>query len=176
MKLDIGGGRGPSRVGDDWVNMDLRASGPGQIVHDIDVFPWPLNDASVEEAHSSHCFEHLTDMHTAIREVARVCHEGAMFILTVPHPWSRMALCQGHRHTVSPEQVRHWCQDFVADFFSGCPRRLDLDGVYYNRGDDYDELRQLHPFWTEDQVLRLCPGACHEVTYSMTVIPNEVCP
>jgi hypothetical protein len=29
----------------------------------------------------------------------------------------------GHRQVIAPAQFRHWCQDFIEDFFSGRPRR-----------------------------------------------------
>lgn len=51
--------------------------------------PWPWNDNSIEEAHSSHCLEHFDAMERIhfINELYRVLKPGAKATLIVPH-WS----------------------------------------------------------------------------------------
>lgn len=175
LKLNLGGGRHP--LDDSWTNVDLKPQGNNKLVCDLDVFPWPFEDASVSEIYSSHTFEHLLDPHRAIREVARICQEGAKVTIIVPHPWSQMAMCPGHRQVIAPHQFVHWCKDFVADFFTECPRRLRLDGVNYAPdGEFYPRFKKLYPTWKDSDIIQLCPGACHEIKGFITVIKNEICP
>ena len=54
MKLDIACGQ---RKQEGWTGIDL--SGDADIVHDLFVFPWPIESDSVEEASVSHFAEHI---------------------------------------------------------------------------------------------------------------------
>lgn len=175
VKLNLGGGYLP--LDPTWVNVDLKPQGDNGLVCDLDSFPWPFADASVDEVYSSHTWEHLADPHRAIREVARICKEGAKVTIIVPHPWSQMALCPGHRQVIAPHQFVHWCEDFPQHFFSGSPRRLRLDATTYTPdGVFFPRFKRLHRGWSDADVIELCPGACHEVKAIMTVIQNEAYP
>lgn len=56
IKLNIAGGQ--QRM-DGWTNIDIAKVPETDIVHDLMVMPWPLRDASVEEALVSHYIEHV---------------------------------------------------------------------------------------------------------------------
>ena len=59
LKLDLGSGQSP-REGFEGVDF-VAAPGVKHVV-DLLKFPWPWKDASVEEAHCSHFFEHVPQM------------------------------------------------------------------------------------------------------------------
>ncbi len=166
-KLDLGSGPKPKPG---FISVDRCEGATVQL--DLERDDLPFADGSVSEVHSSHCFEHLGAHHHLLHEIVRVCHAGARFELCVPHWLSGMALCSSHRCTISPAQVRHWCQDFIEDWWKGCSRRLRLLGTEYVRGDAFLEARTLFPQMTDEQVLRLVPDACHEVVYRFEVIAN----
>lgn len=71
-----------------YVNVD-RAHGP-DVVHDLEVFPWPWPDTSVEEILANHVLEHLgrtPDVFIGVmKEMYRVCKNGAKVNIVVPHP------------------------------------------------------------------------------------------
>jgi SAM-dependent methyltransferase len=57
IRLDIG--CGASKQGDGWVGMDIRDLPTVDIVHDFEVFPWPIPDECVLVAVASHVIEHI---------------------------------------------------------------------------------------------------------------------
>jgi hypothetical protein len=87
MRLNLGCG---GRKFSDWVNVDkYSACGPDQVA-DLEQFPWPWPDNSVEEVRMYHVLEHL-GRDTAvyldiIKELYRVCRDGARINIVVPHP------------------------------------------------------------------------------------------
>lgn len=58
MKLNLGCG---PELRDGWVNVD-RVPGPGvDVVHDVDVHPWPWPDCSAGTVYAKDLFEHIDD-------------------------------------------------------------------------------------------------------------------
>ncbi|NHQ81315.1 methyltransferase domain-containing protein [Chromobacterium vaccinii] len=89
LKLNLGCGH-DKRTG--FINVDSQAAcQPDQVV-DLERFPWPWADGSVDEIVMSHVLEHLgadTDTYLAIiKELYRVCAPDARVTITVPHPRS----------------------------------------------------------------------------------------
>ena len=56
-QLDVG--CGGNKHGPDWLGIDKRALEGVDIVHDLEVFPWPLEDETVIRAIASHVVEHI---------------------------------------------------------------------------------------------------------------------
>jgi hypothetical protein len=85
MKLNLGCG---SQILDGWVNVDKFGT-PDQ-VFDLETFPWPWPDNSVDEILLSHVLEHLgqspRDFIAIMRELYRVARDGATVHIRVPHP------------------------------------------------------------------------------------------
>lgn len=87
MKLNLGCGNNKK---DGYINVDkYEACGPDQQV-DLEQFPWPWPDGSVEEIMLNHVLEHLgatTETYFGIiRELYRVSVDRALIKITVPHP------------------------------------------------------------------------------------------
>jgi hypothetical protein len=75
-----------------FINVDrVAACQPDQLV-DLEKLPWPWADDSVVEIRLFHVLEHLgqqTEVFLAIiKEMYRVCRDGARIEITVPHPRS----------------------------------------------------------------------------------------
>ncbi|MFC3226173.1 class I SAM-dependent methyltransferase [Marinibaculum pumilum] len=75
---------------DGWINVDKEAaSAPDQVV-DLEALPWPWPDGSAEAVVLRHVLEHLgaeTSVYLGIvKELYRVCRDGAEVTITVPHP------------------------------------------------------------------------------------------
>ena len=85
MRLNLGAGQNP-RPG--YVNVDKHGS--ADVVCDLERFPWPWKDSTVEEVVMSHVLEHLgqhPDVFIGImKELYRVCRDGARIDIRVPHP------------------------------------------------------------------------------------------
>ena len=87
MKLNLGCG---THKLDGFVNVDKFAIWEPDEVVDLEVFPWPWPDNSMEEVVISHVLEHLgqgTEVYFAIiKELYRVCRDRAEVRIAVPHP------------------------------------------------------------------------------------------
>jgi SAM-dependent methyltransferase len=66
-----------------------RAHEP-DVKHDLESFPWPWADSSIDEIRAHHVLEHLgADFKTFVgvmKEMHRVCKNGAVLEIVVPHP------------------------------------------------------------------------------------------
>jgi predicted SAM-dependent methyltransferase len=59
---------------------------PGvDVVHDLEQFPWPFQDDSVDEVHCAHYIEHTTDLIRFIDELHRIMKPGATAKLIAPY-------------------------------------------------------------------------------------------
>src|ERR1700716_3651812 len=81
------------------VNVDAVASTEPDVVHDLNQRPWPLPDAQFSEVHAYDVIEHLDDVVKTMEEIHRVCRNGAVVLITVPHFSSANAFTDPtHRH------------------------------------------------------------------------------
>lgn len=87
MKLNLGCGN--NRIAG-WVNVDHSPACAPDVVLDLETFPWPWKDDSVDEVALHHVLEHLGETTAkylgVIKELWRVCRDGALVRITVPHP------------------------------------------------------------------------------------------
>lgn len=84
-RLDLGCGKNKRKDGE-WIGVDSRDFDGVDVVHDL-TQPWPWEDNSVDEAHSSHFVEHLTAEQRVhfVNELYRVLKPGAKAAIIVPH-------------------------------------------------------------------------------------------
>lgn len=86
-KLNLGCGRN-RRPG--WVNADLAPDCHPDVLMNIEALPWPFADDSFDEVVASHVLEHVGALPRTylgvIAELYRVCRDGAVITITVPHP------------------------------------------------------------------------------------------
>jgi len=87
MKLNMGCGHNKL---EGWVNVDLFPECAPDVVCDLESLPWPWPDDSVDEVLFNHALEHLgQDTRTFLgmmKELYRVCRNGAEIAINVPHP------------------------------------------------------------------------------------------
>jgi hypothetical protein len=87
MKLNLGCG-GDKRPG--WINVDKYPEFAPDQVADLEALPWPWPDDSVDEVMLRHVLEHLgrtPELYLGIiKELWRVCRDGAQITIVVPHP------------------------------------------------------------------------------------------
>ncbi len=137
MRLNLGCG-GDKRDG--WVNVDkYDAAAPDQLV-DLEAFPWPWDDDSVEQILLKHVLEHLgrdPDVYLNIfKELWRVCRAGAEIEIVVPHPRHDSFLNDPtHVRAVTPEGLqmfsrkenRKWQREKLANTPLGLYIDVDFD-------------------------------------------------
>jgi SAM-dependent methyltransferase len=67
------------------VNLDVTAATDPDVLHDLNVRPWPFPDGRFAEVLAYDVVEHLGDVIAALEEIYRICRHGAVVRITVPH-------------------------------------------------------------------------------------------
>lgn len=100
VKVNLGCGQ---QLEEGWTGVDCVESKPGVIVHDLFTFPWPFADESVDEAFSSHFFEHVPGRlrFKWMDELWRILKPGAKAIIITPY-YSSMRASQDPTHEWPP--------------------------------------------------------------------------
>ena len=97
--LDIGCGsaKTPGAVG-----LDISADADADIVHDLDVFPYPIEDGSFDQILLQDVIEHVREPIHVFEELHRIARPGARIQLRTPHFSSVLAYGDPtHRHYFS---------------------------------------------------------------------------
>lgn len=94
IKLNLGAGE--SRK-EGYLHVDWSLLAGPDIVHDLNVFPYPFDDSSIDEIFASHILEHLDRPFEVMREFHRVLRPGGELIVKVPH-FSRGFTHAEHAH------------------------------------------------------------------------------
>lgn len=110
MKLNLGCG---SKRIEGWLNVDCVAAFHPDRVIDLERTPWDLPDGGAEEVLLNHVLEHLGESTSAflgvMTELHRVCCDGALLRINVPHPL--------HEHyRTDPSHVRRITPQTLAMF------------------------------------------------------------
>jgi SAM-dependent methyltransferase len=128
VRLNLGSGA--QRL-DGWTNVDVVDLPEVDIVHDLDVGPWPFEDASAEQIVAVDVFEHVMNPVLFMRESHRVLAVGGTLSIKTPH-W---------RHQDSytdPTHLRH-CTEYSWDYWIPGTALFDrhnaaYGGVSFKRG------------------------------------------
>ena len=102
--LDIGCGnrKYPGAIG-----MDISGDTEADIIHDLDVYPWPLEDDSVDQVLMQDVIEHIAEPYRLMAELHRICRSDARVQLRTPHYSSVLAYSDPtHRHAFSALGIR----------------------------------------------------------------------
>ena len=87
VKLNLGCG---SKKLDGYINIDKYDTYNPDIIHDLEKFPYPFEDNSINEILLSHVLEHIGQnpdiFNSIIKEFYRICVHGAKIDIRVPHP------------------------------------------------------------------------------------------
>ena len=102
--LDLGCGskKYPGAVG-----VDLSGDTDADIVHDLDVVPYPLEDDAFDQILLQDVIEHVRAPYDVMRELHRIGRPGARVHLRTPHFSSVLAYSDPtHRHAFSAAAIR----------------------------------------------------------------------
>jgi SAM-dependent methyltransferase len=69
----------------DWLNLDLAALPGVDVVHDLDVVPWPFEDGAFDEVECLDILEHLRELPDAMRELHRITAPEGRVHIQGPH-------------------------------------------------------------------------------------------
>lgn len=118
LLLDIGCGEGKQPG---FIGMDKRDVSGVDIVHDLEVFPYPIGDNECHIVIASHILEHIKPWLTIdlFNEVWRIMKPGGKFVIAVPYAGSQP-------FWIDPTH----CNGFIEDTFAYFDVRHQLWGIY----------------------------------------------
>jgi SAM-dependent methyltransferase len=99
--LDLGCGKKKRRGA---LGVDFNAKTDADVIHDLNMFPYPLEDAAFEEIYLDNTLEHLNDVIRVMEEVYRLLKPGGLVKVIVPYfrsPWASIDPTHRHFFTVN---------------------------------------------------------------------------
>ena len=81
-KLLIGCGKKPKA---DFINLDAIKNSCVDVVHDLNVFPYPFEENQFTHIEGEHIIEHLDDIPKVMKELARILEQNGTIRLITPH-------------------------------------------------------------------------------------------
>jgi hypothetical protein len=81
-KLNVGSG---DYLKEGYVNVDYYSNSTPDVSHDLNQTPYPFEDDYFELVEADHVLEHLMDPFKVMGELRRICQDGAVIHIRVPH-------------------------------------------------------------------------------------------
>mgnify|MGYP001170916011 CR=1 FL=1 len=114
-KLHLGCGH---KIKEGWINHDI-ADLPGvDLVHDLNQYPWPIDDNTIDEVFAKDVLEHLPNLIRVMEEIYRITKPGAKVYIEVPYwnSWEAITdpthVTQFNEYTFTFFDPSHWrCKD-----------------------------------------------------------------
>lgn len=95
--LDVGCGNNKA---DGAIGIDSNPGTQADVIHDLNVFPWPFETNTFERVVCNHIVEHVTDLIMFMEEIHRISRSGAQIEIVTPH----FSSCFSY---TDPTHVRH---------------------------------------------------------------------
>jgi SAM-dependent methyltransferase len=105
MKLNMG--CGTRKLSGDWVNVDKIKHENVDIVHDLNVFPYPFDGDSVKDIYMYHVLEHLKEPYDVVVECHRILEPSGTLEITVPHKNHLSAYDIAHPRLFTERSLSH---------------------------------------------------------------------
>jgi SAM-dependent methyltransferase len=112
--LDVGCGsaKAPGAVG-----LDISPETQADIVHDLNVFPYPIEDSSFDQVLMQDVLEHVREPIRVLDELHRVLRPGGRLKLRTPHFSSLLAYSDPtHQHYFSSLAIRSFAEPRFAHY------------------------------------------------------------
>jgi SAM-dependent methyltransferase len=107
------------------VNLDVTATTGPDVVHDLNVIPWPFPDNQFAEVHAYDVIEHLADVPAVMSEIYRITRPGARVFITVPHFSCANAFTDPtHRHYFGYFSFDYFTEGHELSFYSTARFRM----------------------------------------------------
>ena len=103
-----------------YINLD-KAKYPGvDVIHDIDIRPWPFKSDYFDEVYCRDCIEHVKDLFKSMMEIKRVCKDNAIVRIIVPYWHSSGAFYPHHHYFFNVDTMKFFtAKDRVYDSYYG---------------------------------------------------------
>ncbi|MEK6874433.1 MAG: methyltransferase domain-containing protein [Nanoarchaeota archaeon] len=114
IRLNLGAGWRPIPG---YTNHDIVKLKGIDITFDLNIFPWPYKDNSVDEVRMHDVLEHLDNVVQVMREVHRILKPGGFVNLLVPH-WNSNGPYYDptHKHAFGFTTFEYFCKGYKPEF------------------------------------------------------------
>lgn len=129
LRLDIACGQNKTQG---FFGVDIAPGEGVDLVYDLENFPWPFEDSSVDEVVCSHYVEHTKDLMKFMNELYRIMKPGAKAMIYAPY-YNSMRSWQDPTHTraISEATFLYFNKDWrVANRLDHYPIVADFDFSY----------------------------------------------
>ncbi len=94
------------------VGLDFNDRVEADIIHDLNIFPYPIEDCSFDEIFMDNVLEHLDDVIRVMEEVYRISSDGGLVKVIVPYFRSRWACIDPtHKHFFTIDSFAYFDPD-----------------------------------------------------------------
>lgn len=107
-----------------YINVDWQSIVAPDVVHDLNIFPYPFNDNSFSLVEATHVLEHLDRPFEVMREIVRILEPNGRLILKVPH-FSRGFTHAEHSHGFDVTFPLYFNKSFDRSGFFGVELKLE---------------------------------------------------
>lgn len=107
-----------------FINVDWQKGPDTDVVHDLNVFPYPWPDNSVTRIEMSHCLEHLDKPFNVMKELHRIMALKGILHIKVPH-FSRGFTHAEHAHGFDVTFPLYFDPSFTKSGYYGVPFKLE---------------------------------------------------
>jgi SAM-dependent methyltransferase len=113
LRLDLACGNNKRRR---FIGVDLAKDGTqADVEHDLENYPWPFGDNTVDEVFCSHFIEHVSDMIAFMNELWRVMKPGGTLQFIAPYYTSvRASQDPTHKRFISEETFYYFDREWRA--------------------------------------------------------------
>ncbi len=106
--LDLGCGPFGKKEGS--IGLDINSAPHVDVVHDLDIYPYPFDDDSFSHIEMSHIIEHIRTPARAMDEIRRIARPGASIRIVTPHYTSQLSYGDlTHYHHFGHVTFTHLC-------------------------------------------------------------------
>jgi len=120
-KLNFGAGEDRK---EGYINIDWNKMANPDVVHDLNVFPYPFKDCTFDLVEASHVLEHLSKPFVAMKELHRILKPDGKLIVKAPH-FSRGFTHAEHSHGFDITFPLYFDKNFTKSGFFGIEFELE---------------------------------------------------
>lgn len=144
LKLNLGCG---TKYLKDYINCDILGNVKADMKFDLNKFPYPFKDNSVDEILIDNVLEHLDSVITVMEEIHRIMKKNGTVEIYLPYAKSDAAITDPtHIHFFTEKSMNYFSEDFEYNYYSKAKFTI-LKVKLYSSGDTLlRKLTDLLPF------------------------------
>lgn len=119
-------GSGPNHVFGRSTTLDIRPEGAPDILHDLNITPYPLPDNSFDLVVCLHVLEHVRELVAATTEIHRVLKPGGLLYVEAPYFSSVHSFTDPtHVHAFTSRSFDYYVEESLLSKFGYSPARFE---------------------------------------------------